>query len=127
MRVDALPADPSIEIVLNVTVPKSHVAVGLRALGAGKHVYSEKPLGVTLKNGRTLMECAAKNKLRVGSAPDAFLGGAHQTCRKLIDSGKVGTPVGGTAFFMRAGHTKALFRFIGPSEPSPIDPAVVTH
>ena len=106
MRIDALLADPGVEIVLNLTIPKAHVAVGLQALAAGKHVYSEKPLGVAFKDGKRLIDLAAKKKLRVGSAPDTFLGGAHQTCRRLIDSGKIGTPVGGTAFFMCPGHER---------------------
>ncbi len=104
--IEALLADPAIEIVLNLTVPKAHVEVGLKALDAGKHVYSEKPLGVAFKDGKKLVERAAKKKLRVGSAPDTFLGGAHQTCRKLIDAGKIGTPVGGTAYFMCPGHER---------------------
>ena len=78
--------------MLNLTVPKAHVEVGLAALDAGKHVYSEKPLGVRFKDGQKLMKRAAKKGLRVGSAPDTFLGGAHQTCRKLIDAGKIGDP-----------------------------------
>jgi predicted dehydrogenase len=104
--IDALLADPAVEIILNLTIPKAHVAVGLQALKAGKHVYSEKPLGVVFKDGRKLMDFAAKRKLRVGSAPDTFLGGSHQTCRRLIDAGKIGTPVGGTAFFMCPGHER---------------------
>jgi predicted dehydrogenase len=104
VSVDALLDDPSVEIILNLTIPKAHVDVGLRALDAGKHVYSEKPLAVAFEDGRKLMERAGK--LRVGSAPDTFLGGAHQTCRKLIDSGKIGTPVGGTACFMCPGHER---------------------
>jgi predicted dehydrogenase len=106
VSVDALLADPSIEIILNLTIPKAHVAVGLQVLEAGKHVYSEKPLGVAFKDGRKLIERAATKKLRVGSAPDTFLGGAHQTCRRLIDSGKIGSPVGGTAYFMCPGHER---------------------
>jgi predicted dehydrogenase len=106
MSVDALLADPAVEIVLNLTIPKAHVAVGLQALKAGKHVYSEKPLGVVFKDGKKLIDFAAKQKLRVGSAPDTFLGGAHQTCRRLIDAGKIGTPVGGTASFMCPGHER---------------------
>lgn len=104
--VDALLADPTIEIVLNLTVPKAHVEVGLKALDAGKHVYSEKPLGVAFKDGKKLVDRAAKKGLRVGSAPDTFLGGSHQTCRKLIDAGKIGEPVGGTAYFMCPGHER---------------------
>jgi len=106
VSVEALLADPTIEIVLNLTVPKAHVEVGLMALDAGKHVYAEKPLAVAFKEGKKLIDRAAKKKLRVGSAPDTFLGGAHQTCRKLIDSGKIGTPVGGTAYFMCPGHER---------------------
>jgi predicted dehydrogenase len=106
VSVDDLLADPKIEIVLNLTVPKAHVEVGLKALEAGKHVYSEKPLGVRFRDGKRLVARAMKKGLRVGSAPDTFLGGAHQTCRKLIDAGKIGDPVGGTAFFMCPGHER---------------------
>ncbi len=106
VSVEALLADPTIEIVLNLTVPKAHVEVGLKALDAGKHVYSEKPLGVRFKDGKKLMRRAAKRGLRVGSAPDTFLGGSHQTCRKLIDAGKIGEPVAGTAYFMCPGHER---------------------
>jgi predicted dehydrogenase len=106
VSVDALLADPAIEIVLNLTVPKAHVEVGLQAIDAGKHVYSEKPLGVRFKDGKKLVDRAHKNGLRVGSAPDTFLGGSHQTCRKLIDAGKIGEPVAGTAYFMCPGHER---------------------
>src|SRR5581483_5522199 len=106
VTVEALLADPTVEIVLNLTIPKAHVEVGLRALRAGKHVYSEKPLGIAFKDGKKLIDFAARHKLRVGSAPDTFLGGAHQTCRKLIDAGRIGTVVGGTAFFMCPGHER---------------------
>jgi len=106
LSVEALLADPAIEIVLNLTVPKAHVEVGLKAIAAGKHVYGEKPLGVRFKDGKKLVDAAAKKGLRVGSAPDTFLGGSHQTCRKLIDEGKIGEPVGGTAYFMCPGHER---------------------
>lgn len=103
---DSVFADPSIEIILNLTVPKAHVAVGLRAIEAGKHVYSEKPLGITFREGRRLVEEASRRGLRVGSAPDTFLGGSHQTARQLVDEGVIGKPVGGTAFFMCPGHER---------------------
>jgi predicted dehydrogenase len=106
VSVDELLADPEIEIVVNLTVPKAHVEVAMRALDAGKHVHSEKPLGVTTEEARPLLRKAAQKKLRLGSAPDTFLGGAHQTCRKLVDEGKIGTPIAGTAFFMCPGHER---------------------
>ena len=104
MTVDELLADASIEIVVNLTIPSAHVEVGLRAIDAGKHVHSEKPLGVRTKEARSLLDRAAERGLRVGCAPDTFLGGAHQTCRKLVDEGAIGRPVAGTAFFMCPGH-----------------------
>jgi predicted dehydrogenase len=97
---------PDVEIILNLTIPRAHVDVGLRAIDAGKHVYSEKPLGVEFAQGRKLVAAAKAKGLRVGSAPDTFLGGAHQTSRRLVDAGLIGTPVGGTAYFMCPGHER---------------------
>ena len=104
--VDALLADPSISIVVNLTIPRAHVEVGMRALAAGKHVHTEKPLGTSTKEAKPMLEEAKKRGLRLGAAPDTFLGGLQQTCRKLIDEGAIGTPVAGTAFFMCPGHER---------------------
>ncbi len=104
--IDDLLADASVEIVVNLTIPAAHVEVGLRAITAGKHVHSEKPLGTTSAQARTLLEEARRRGLRVGCAPDTFLGGSHQTCRKLVDEGAIGRPVAGSAFFMCPGHER---------------------
>jgi predicted dehydrogenase len=106
VSVEDLLADPAIEIVINLTIPKAHKAVSLQVLRAGKHVHSEKPLGITFAEGREVMEVAEAAGLRVGCAPDTFLGGAHQACRKLLDDGAIGTPIGGTAFFLNPGHER---------------------
>jgi predicted dehydrogenase len=102
--VDDLLADKTVDIVVNLTIPRAHVAVGLKAVAAGKHIYGEKPLGVTLAEGKKLVAAAKKAGVRVGSAPDTFLGGGHQQARAVIDSGKLGTIIGGTAFFACPGH-----------------------
>ncbi len=102
--IDKLLADPEIKIILNLTIPKAHTEVNLRALNAGKHVYCEKPLAITREDGRKVVELAKRKKLLVGCAPDTFLGGGIQTCRKLIDDGWIGRPVSGTAFMMCRGH-----------------------
>ena len=104
LTVDALLADPRISIVLNLTTPQHHVPVGLRAIAAGKHVYSEKPLAIALADGIGLVDAARAKGLRVGCAPDTFLGGSHQTARQAIDAGAIGTPLAGTAFMMVPGH-----------------------
>ena len=102
--VDDLLADPTVDIIVNLTIPRAHVDVGLKAVAAGKHIYGEKPLGVTFAEGKKLIAAAKKTGVRVGSAPDTFLGGGHQQARAVIDSGKLGTIVCGTAFFACPGH-----------------------
>jgi predicted dehydrogenase len=102
LSVDELLADPEIAIVVNLTVPGAHATIAARALEAGKSVYNEKPLALTRAEGQQLLRLAAERGLRVGCAPDTFLGGGLQTARKLIDDGWIGTPVAATAFFM--GH-----------------------
>lgn len=101
---EELLADPEIEIVVNLTIPKAHAEVCLAALEAGKHVHVEKPLAVTREDGKKILEKAKEKGLRVGSAPDTFLGGGLQTCRKLIDDGWIGEPVAATAFMLCHGH-----------------------
>ncbi|WP_297105857.1 Gfo/Idh/MocA family oxidoreductase [uncultured Devosia sp.] len=104
MSVDDMLADPEIDLVVNLTIPRAHVDVGLKCLAAGKHVYSEKPLGITFAEGRKLLDAAKAAGLRIGSAPDTFLGGAHQQARAIVDSGALGQLVGGTAFMQCPGH-----------------------
>jgi len=102
--VKELLADPEIRIVVNLTIPQAHGEVGMQALAAGKSVYNEKPLALTREEGRGLLDAAAARGLRVGGAPDTFLGGGLQTCRKLIDDGWIGQPVAATAFMLCPGH-----------------------
>jgi len=102
--VEELLADPEIEIVLNLTVPKAHAPVALAALAAGKHTYAEKPFGVTREEGEALLAAARDRGLRVGCAPDTFMGAGVQTARQVIDEGGIGRPVAFTAFMMGRGH-----------------------
>ncbi|UVI31381.1 Gfo/Idh/MocA family protein [Paenibacillus spongiae] len=102
--VEQLLADPEIEIVVNLTIPKAHASVCLQALEAGKHVYVEKPVVVTREEGQQVLKLAAEKGLRVASAPETFLGGGIQTCRKLIDEGAIGQPVSASGFMLCGGH-----------------------
>ncbi|MBW3632411.1 MAG: Gfo/Idh/MocA family oxidoreductase [Chloroflexi bacterium] len=99
-------ADPAIEIVLNLTTPEAHASIARAALEAGKGVYNEKPLATALEDGKRLVEMARSRGLRLGAAPDTFLGGGLQTCRQVIDEGGIGQPVAATAFMLIHGHER---------------------
>lgn len=100
--VEELLADPTIDVVLNLTIPGAHAEIAEAALRAGKSTYSEKPLGINRAQGKAVLDLAREKGLRVGCAPDTFLGGGIQTCIKLINDGAIGIPIGATAFMM--GH-----------------------
>lgn len=100
---EELLADEEIEMVINLTIPTAHAPICLQALEAGKHVFVEKPLAVTREDGKKILELAKSKGLYVGSAPDTFLGGGLQTCRKLIDDGWIGEPIAASAFMMGSG------------------------
>jgi len=104
LGVEALLHDPDIALVINLTIPQAHAEVDLAALAAGKHVYSEKPLALSVADGRRILAAAQEGGLRVGCAPDTFLGGGLQTSRKLIDEGWIGRPVAASAFMAGRGH-----------------------
>ncbi|MFP4105949.1 MAG: Gfo/Idh/MocA family protein [Phycisphaerae bacterium] len=94
--------DESIDIVLDLTPPGGHYAVNMAALKAGKHVYCEKPLAIERRQAEELLDVAEEKQLRIGNAPDTFLGAGLQTCRKLIEDGQIGRPLSATAFLL--GH-----------------------
>jgi predicted dehydrogenase len=103
MTPDELLKHSEIDVIVNLTVPASHYQVSMDAISAGKHAYSEKPFVLTLEEGKSLKAAAEARRLHVGSAPDTFLGGAHQQVRELIDSGRLGQVMSGTAHVMGRG------------------------
>jgi predicted dehydrogenase len=104
MTVGDLLADPSIDVVCNLTVPQAHVEVSLAAAQAGKHAYQEKPLGLDREGPACLLAITKQKGLRLGCAPDTFLGAGLQTCRRVIDGGAIGTPVAAMANMVIHGH-----------------------
>src|SRR3954462_13078492 len=101
--VDGLLKAGDIDIIVNLTIPAVHYDVSRQVLDAGKHVYSEKPFVLSVKEGLDLKKRAEKKGLRIGSAPDTFLGGAHQLARHLVASGKLGKITSGTCYVMSHG------------------------
>jgi predicted dehydrogenase len=103
LDVDTMLADASIDVVVNLTPASAHAALTKRALVAGKSVFSEKPLASTFADGRELVDLAANKGLRLGCAPDTFLGEGLQAARKVIDAGLIGRPIAALGFFLGAG------------------------
>jgi predicted dehydrogenase len=78
------------DMVINLTNPQSHAAVTEKALKAGKHVYSEKPLATTFLEGKRLVALAEETGKQLGCAPDTFLTPDIQEARRRIDKGEIG-------------------------------------
>ena len=104
MTFEEMLEDENIQIIVNLTTPPLHYDISKRALLAGKHVHSEKPLSISYEQGKELVQIAEEKGLFLGCAPDTFLGGGIQTCRKIIDDGLIGEVIGANAFMMCHGH-----------------------
>ncbi len=106
MTVEELMADPEISIVVNLTTPQAHFDIAMKSVEAGKSVYGEKPITLTRAEGKKLLDAAAAKGVMIGNAPDTFMGGGIQTCRKLITDGAIGDPIAATAFMTCRGHER---------------------
>ncbi len=95
--------DDGVDMVINITNPTAHYRLNKMALEAGKHVYCEKPLCVTIEEANELLQIAEKNGKLLCCAPDTFLGAGHQATRAAIDSGDIGEPTAAVLFFAGGG------------------------
>jgi predicted dehydrogenase len=102
--VEDLIADDDVEIVLNLTPATVHAAVTSEALAAGKHVYTEKPVAIEVADALAVLVQAERRSLRIGCAPDTFLGAAYQAGRAIIDSGGIGEPISVSAAMLAGGQ-----------------------
>ena len=93
MTLEQICADPSIDMVINLTTPAAHYPIIRQCLLAGKHVFSEKMIAVDLWQGEELVRIANEKGLHLGVAPDTFLGASVQTAKYIVDSGLIGTPL----------------------------------
>jgi predicted dehydrogenase len=96
-------AHPGVELVVNLTVPAVHVQVSAAAVAAGKHVWTEKPLGLDRDSTAALLRDAAAAGVRIGSAPDTVLGPGFQTAKRAIADGVIGQPLFAQTSFQTQG------------------------
>ncbi|WP_299286109.1 Gfo/Idh/MocA family oxidoreductase [uncultured Tateyamaria sp.] len=130
--VEGLLRAADIDIVVNLTIPDAHFTITRDILRADKHAYCEKPIVLSLAEGEELRAIAAEKNLRIGSAPDTFLGAAHQAARAAIDEGAIGNVISGTAHVMSHGlehwHPNPDFFFLPGAGPMlDIGPYYVTN
>lgn len=97
MTTEALLADSEISVVVNLAPPALHHEIGREVLAAGKHLYTEKPFATSVADAHDLIGLADRLGLKIGCAPDTFLGPGHQAARRVLDDGVVGKIVGGAA------------------------------
>ncbi len=90
LSVKNLLKDKEIEIILNLTVPKAHFEVSKKALLNNKHVYTEKPMAINLKDGKELLKISKRKRLYIGNAPDTFLGGGNQKSKEILEKNLIG-------------------------------------
>jgi predicted dehydrogenase len=83
-------ADDAVELVVNLTSHTAHTAVSLAALGAGKHLHSEKPLAGSLADGQAIVAAAQERGLRLSCSPFTFLGEGQQALLRELRSGRIG-------------------------------------
>jgi predicted dehydrogenase len=104
LSTEQLLGDDEVDIVLNLTTPQAHYPIAQAAIDRGRHIYNEKPLAIEPDKAERLLADANERGLRVGCAPDTFLGAGITTARRLLDEGAIGQPIGGCAFFTCPGH-----------------------
>ena len=112
MKIEEILNDKSIELVLNITDPVNHHLVSTQVLNAGKNLYSEKPIDLSIEAARELVQLADKQKVLYGNAPDTFMGQAIQSARFYLDSGLIGDISSVTAVLNRdAGFLAEAYPF----------------
>ena len=114
--VGELLADEQIEIVVNLTTPAVHAVVDRQILNAGKHLYSEKPLAMSMAEADEILALAEEKGCMVCCAPEPFLNGGQQTARRALDEGRIGKPILVTANMVKNGpetwHPNPAFYYL---------------
>ncbi len=86
----AMLADKQVELVVNLTNPASHFLISKACLEAGKHLYSEKPLALSMAQAEELVHFAGQQGLQISGAPCSLLGETAQALGQALRDGDIG-------------------------------------
>ncbi|MEP2718491.1 Gfo/Idh/MocA family oxidoreductase [Pseudophaeobacter sp.] len=90
---EALLADPKVDLVVNLTNIHAHVEISRKALKAGKHVYSEKPIALSVEDCQALFDLAAEKNVTFSGAPSNIFADNVRTLFRAVETGKIGKPL----------------------------------
>jgi predicted dehydrogenase len=111
LTMDEMFGDKSIDMIVNLTPVAAHYEIIKRALESGKHVYTEKALALNFTQAKELEELADSLELRLGCAPDTFLGSGVQTAVEAVNNGMIGDVTGFSVMLNRG--LDLLYEFMG--------------
>ncbi|MBR7155568.1 MAG: Gfo/Idh/MocA family oxidoreductase [Lentisphaeria bacterium] len=97
--IDEIIADPAIDAVYVATNNATHASIAIKAMEAGKHVMTEKPIATTLADANAMVRCAAKKHLSLTIDHMMVYNAFNQLAKKYVAAGKLGN-VGDSCFHM---------------------------
>jgi predicted dehydrogenase len=108
-HIDQMLAGPKFDLMVNLTDMQEHGRLNKQALMAGRHVWSEKPMANTYKEGKSLLDLAKEKKLRVWGAPAVVNSPQFAFMSKTIREGKLGRISSAHAHYGHTGPTWSAF------------------
>jgi 1,5-anhydro-D-fructose reductase (1,5-anhydro-D-mannitol-forming) len=98
VSVEALLADPEVDVVYISTTNERHKAEVTLAANAGKHVLCEKPLALTMPDAREMLETCKRAHVVLGTNHHLRNAVTHRAVRRLIREGAIGKPLAARVF-----------------------------
>jgi predicted dehydrogenase len=108
-HIDQQLAGPAFDLLVVTTDMQEHGRLNRIALNAGKHVWSEKPMANTYKEGKALLDLAKSKKLRIWGAPAVVNSPQFAFMSKALKEGKLGKVACAHAHYGHTGPTWSAF------------------
>lgn len=108
-HIDAMLKGVPFDMMVTLTDMQVHGQLNKKALLAGKHVWSEKPMANTYAEGKALLDLAKNKKLRLWGAPAVVNSPQFEFMSKTIQSGKLGRIASAHGQYGHTGPTWSAF------------------